>query len=122
MAHGNDHWSFARFSGSQGATGAAQGMGGLTAPPLGRAPQTFNVSTPPVWGGGVGGQAPGANQTEPRRLTLDLKLARIDKHMYTDAAPETWHKNIRTYMLGRHSSMKPILDAIERMGDVRLSP
>ena len=36
------------------------------------------------------------------KLRLDLKLARIDKHLYRDNAPETWHKNVRTYLIGTH--------------------
>ena len=35
------------------------------------------------------------------RLMLDLKLARIDKHFYKDNAPERWHKNVRTYLIGK---------------------
>ena len=41
--------------------------------------------------------------------------------MYSDSNPETWHRNVRAYLLGRNSGMKPILDAIESMGDERLS-
>ena len=40
--------------------------------------------------------------------------------MYKDSAPETWHRNVRSYLLGTHSSMKPILDLIERQGDARI--
>ena len=50
------------------------------------------------------------------RLRLDVKLARIDKHFYTDAAPETWHQNIRTYMIGVHADMMPFLTWIESHG------
>ena len=78
-------------------------------------------------GGGPGGYGGGqfagaaAHGKESTKLILDMKIARLDKHMYTDGAPETWHKNIRSYLLGRHSSMKPILDAVEKMGDTRLN-
>ena len=74
------------------------------------APQSYDIHTPQGKGGGSSG-----------RLVLDLILARIDKHQYTDSAPETWHRNIRAYLLGRHSSMKPILDSIERMGDTKIT-
>ena len=50
------------------------------------------------------------------RLRLDVKLARIDKHFYTDAAPETWHKDVRTYMIGVHCDMQPFLTWIENHG------
>ena len=48
-------------------------------------------------------------------------MARIDKHFYTDSHPETWHKNVRAYMLGRHRDMKYILNAIEAKGEERIS-
>ena len=48
-------------------------------------------------------------------------LARLEKHLYTDNAPETWHKNVRAYFLGRSKCMKPILDAIEARGDHKVS-
>jgi hypothetical protein len=50
------------------------------------------------------------------RLKLDLKLARIDKHFYKDSAPETWHKNVRTYLIGTHSDMAPVLNWCEARG------
>ena len=50
------------------------------------------------------------------KLRLDSKLARIDKHLYLDNAPETWHKNVRTYLVGQHIDMKPFLSWIEGRG------
>ena len=50
------------------------------------------------------------------KLRLDSKLARIDKHMYLDSAPETWHKNVRTYLVGSHIDMMPFLTWIEGRG------
>ena len=52
----------------------------------------------------------------PDKLRLDSKLARIDKHMYLDSAPETWHKNVRTYLVGSHIDMMPFLTWIEGRG------
>ena len=50
------------------------------------------------------------------QLRLDLKLARIEKHFYRDNSPETWHKNVRTFLLGCHQDMVLILDWIEARG------
>ena len=47
---------------------------------------------------------------------LDLKLARIKKHFYRDSNRETWHKNVRTVLLGCHQDMVLILDWIEARG------
>ena len=55
------------------------------------------------------------------KLKLDRKLARIDKHQYTDSRPETWHNNIRTYFIGEHVDMKGILDIIEAQGHDKIS-
>ena len=52
----------------------------------------------------------------PDKLRLDSKLARIDKHMYLDNAPETWHKSVRTYLVGQHIDMMPFLSWIEGRG------
>ena len=52
----------------------------------------------------------------PDKLRLDPKLARLDKHLYLDNAPETWHKNVRTYLVGQHIDMKPFLSWIEGRG------
>ena len=51
------------------------------------------------------------------QLKLDFKLTRIDKHLYQDSAPETWRKNVRTYLLGTHPDMVLILDWIGARGD-----
>ena len=45
-----------------------------------------------------------------------MKLARIEKHFYRDNSPETWHKNVRTFLLGCHQDMALILDWIEARG------
>ena len=55
------------------------------------------------------------------KLRLDLKLARIDKHFYKDNAPGTWHKNVRTYLIGTHSDMAPILNWFEARGKVPIT-
>ena len=52
----------------------------------------------------------------PDKLRFDPKLARVDKHLYLDNAPETWHKNVRTYLVGQHIDMKPFLSWIEGRG------
>ena len=54
-------------------------------------------------------------------MSLDPKLARIDKHLYTDAAPETWHRNVRTFLIGRHVDMKPFLTWIEARGTRKIT-
>ena len=50
------------------------------------------------------------------QLKLDLKLALIAKHFYQDSAPETWHKNVRTVLLGCQLDMVLIIDWIEARG------
>ena len=50
------------------------------------------------------------------QVKLDLMLARIAKHFYRDNSPETWHKKVRTFLLGCHSDMVLILDWIEARG------
>ena len=50
------------------------------------------------------------------KLRLDLKLARIDRHFYKDIAPETWHNKVRTYLIGTHGDMAPILNWCEARG------
>ena len=47
---------------------------------------------------------------------MEFKVALMDKHQYSDAQPESWHKAIRTYMIGRHVDVKPFLDWIEARG------
>ena len=49
-------------------------------------------------------------------MKLDLKLAQIDTHVYLDAAPETWHKNVRTYLIGTHVDVGPFLNWVEAQG------
>ena len=53
------------------------------------------------------------------QLKLDLKLARIDKHFYRDNSPETWHKNVRTFLLECHLDIVLVLDWIEARGNLR---
>ena len=50
------------------------------------------------------------------RLRLDIKSARIDKHFNRDNAHETWHNNVRTYLLGTDNDMVLILDWIDARG------
>ena len=52
---------------------------------------------------------------------MDLKVALMDKHQYSDTHPETWHKAIRTYLIGRHVDDKPFLDWIEARGLRKIS-
>ena len=54
------------------------------------------------------------------KVTLDKKLALLDKHQYDDHKPDSWHKNIRTYMIGCHVDMKGLLDWIERRGEAKV--
>ena len=57
---------------------------------------------------------------KPDNLKLDTKLALLDKHKYSDSAPETWHKKVRTYLVGAHIDMKPFLDLIEGRGALKI--
>ena len=68
-------------------------------------PQQYNIGF---------GSSSGFGQSNPGdRLKLDLKLAQIDKHIYSDAAPETWHKEVRTYLIGAHVDVSPFLNWVE---------
>ena len=58
--------------------------------------QQFSVGTPPQ----PPFVAPRMPGDKPDNLKLDTKLALLDKHKYSDSAPETWHKNVRTYLVG----------------------
>ena len=52
---------------------------------------------------------------------MDLKIAHLDKHQYDDAQPESWHNNVRTYMIGRFIDLKPVLHQVESRRTRRIS-
>ena len=52
---------------------------------------------------------------------MALKISQLVKHQYDDARPESWHNNVRIYMIGRHIDLKPFLDWAESCGTKRVS-
>ena len=80
------------------------GVGGQNA-------QSFNMS------GGTPFQERRGEDRSGSKLVLDLKLARIDNHLYSDSRPETWHTHVRSYLVGRHDDMGTFLDWIENRGN-----
>ena len=52
---------------------------------------------------------------------MDLKIAQLDKHQYDDARPESWHTNVRIYIIGRHIDLNHFLDWVESRGTKRIS-
>ena len=95
------HGSGNGFGGRGGDFGGPGGNGG---------PQSFNMSggSPPPHRG---------DERSGSKLVLDLKLARIENHLYSDSRPETWHTHVRAYLVGRHDDMGTFLDWIEGRGN-----
>ena len=111
MAGGNDAWS--RFTASQ------QGSNDQQRQPQQR-PQEHDIGSP-----GQPRQPPQQPTTTTttigKRLVMDLKIAQLEKHQYDDARPESWHKKVRTYMMGRHIDLKPFPDWVESRGTKLIS-
>ena len=105
------HFDMGSNIGNMGGNGGQAGSGGQTGGQTGDSGHGgFGGFTSGV--GGFGNGAGGACI----KVNMDLKIATQDKHIYSDAHPEAWHKEIRKYLIGRHPDMKAFLNWIEGQG------